>query len=221
MRIILGKNRSYVMTIRELEDSIARKLAELPFIPQGFRVCVELHGNQRRKRRSASAENWQPTRGEHGIFRLEPCADSHESAFDQMNQRSPEGSSAADSKLKSPSDPIRDLIGALAKAEAIPGYQFIALKWFRDTYLPGQSFGWAVNADIRKKLVAEAIEEGLILLGKIPNPRQPYPTTTVRVNRNNAVSAAVLGIDAHSGWGFTPIELPGEPISKTMLRDRG
>ena len=68
------------MTISDLEEMIARKLGELSLIPPGFKVQVELQGNNRRKKRSASADNWHPTRGDIGIFRLEPLDEKQNAA---------------------------------------------------------------------------------------------------------------------------------------------
>jgi len=210
------------MTISDLEEMIARKLGELSLIPPGFKVQVELQGNNRRKKRSASADNWHPTRGDIGIFRLEPLDEKQNAAAVQATQPAEATAihSATASSASAPTS-MQELIRCLAVAEALPGYQFIALKWFRDSYLTSQPLAWAGNADLRKKAIAEAIEGGLIVPAKIPNPHQPFPTTTIRVNRNNPVTRSILGLEPQTGWAFTPVEVRGEPVSETMLRERG
>src|SRR6185437_4318268 len=38
---------------------------------------------------------------------------------------------------------------ALRRAETAPGHSFVALKWFRDSYLPRQGFAWAESQESR------------------------------------------------------------------------
>jgi len=214
------ESEKYRMTISDLEKIIAKKLGELSVVPVGFRVNVELHSNNRRKKRTASADNWHPTRGDIGIFRFEPLDTKEDISGASVIAPSPTVQDIAALPVSAPTA-IQELVRCLANAEAIPGYQFIALKWFRDTYLASQPLAWAGNADIRRQVIAEAIEGGLIVTAKIPNPHQPFPTTTIRVNRNNPVARSILGLEPQKGWAFTPVEVRGEPVSETMLRERG
>jgi hypothetical protein len=117
---------------------------------------------------------------------------------------------------------VDDIVLALAAAESLPGYSFIALKWFRDTYLPAQNASWAISADARHETLSAAIRDGIFITSKIPNPNRPGLSTTVlRLNRTHPTVRGILGVSVKPGWDFTPLEIRGEPLSETILRDRG
>jgi hypothetical protein len=83
-------------------------------------------------------------------------------------------------------DRIHELCAALAEAER-GGHAFIALKWFRDSFLPRKSYGWNQNPGVRQAVLAEAIQRNLVLTGKVANPKTAaYPTTTIRLSRTDA-----------------------------------
>ncbi len=109
---------------------------------------------------------------------------------------------------------IRELCATLAEAER-GGHAFIALKWFRDSFLPRKSFGWNQNAESRQLILAEAILRGVVMTNKIPNPKTPaYPTTTIRLNRAEA------GVVEES-QRFKPVLVQGEAMTATLDDDRG
>jgi hypothetical protein len=117
-------------------------------------------------------------------------------------------------------DPARQLTLALATVEQDPQLNFISLKWFRDTYLTRQGFRWAASEESRHRILVEAIAKNWVVTNKLPNPKNPnYPVTAIRVNRVLPEVRAMLGPGAF-GTGFAPIELSGEPLSKTVLRER-
>ena len=64
-------------------------------------------------------------------------------------------------------DRIKELCATLAEAER-GGHAFIALKWFRDSFLPRKSFSWNQNPESRQMILAEAILRGVVLTSKIP-----------------------------------------------------
>src|SRR5262249_57914771 len=77
---------------------------------------------------------------------------------------------------------VKELCAALAEAER-GGHAFIALKWFRDSFLPRKSYRWNQHPESRQAVLAEAIQRGVVLTSKIANPKTPaYPTTTIRLN---------------------------------------
>ena len=81
---------------------------------------------------------------------------------------------------------VKELCAALAEAER-GGHAFIALKWFRDSFLPRKAFRWNQHPETRQAVLAEAIQRGVVLTSKIANPKTPaYPTTTIRLNRAEA-----------------------------------
>ena len=115
---------------------------------------------------------------------------------------------------------ISELVRALDRAESRPGYQFIALKWFRDVALLGESYDWARSDCARQSILREAIEKRLILTSKVPNPKSPqFPVTAIRLNRLLPEIQAILGQQV-SDSDFRPVDIRGEHLSATVLRER-
>ena len=104
---------------------------------------------------------------------------------------------------------VKELCAALAEAER-GGHAFIALKWFRDSFLPRKAFRWNQHPDSRQAVLAEAIQRGVVLTSKIANPKTPaYPTTTIRLNR----AEAGLPEEAQR---FHPVAVHGDPSSRIL-----
>ncbi len=91
---------------------------------------------------------------------------------------------------------------------------FIALKWFRDDVLAKQGFSWAGSTEERQEVLARTVESGRVVTNRIPNPRSPYPTTTIRLNRSRIAGDA-------ERQRYSPRPIRGESLSETILRDRG
>ena len=184
-----------------LSDSeVARALQFLA--PKGFRPVVEFRESGRKKRRTASADNWTPGTGEI-LITFEPVETGDAVASEQP------------AKAVSPNGDLDQVCQALAEAEI--GRSFVALKWFRDEFLPAKGYSWATTTEDRHAVLTKAITGGRIITGKVTNPRAPqYPTTTVRVNRQR--QSQFSGAPARR---FRPVPIAGEPLSDTILRDRG
>jgi hypothetical protein len=203
--------------------------------PPGYQAIVELCGeNGRSKRRNASAATWNPEEDEVRIYfervggdsgEEEDRADDREARhvapvrlrtarpvtaiYDEGNVEESNGSLPADID-----DRIKELCATLAEAER-GGHAFIALKWFRDSFLPRKAFSWNQNPESRQMILAEAILRGVVLTSKIPNPKTPaYPTTTIRLNRAEA------GVPEEA-QRFRPVAVQGELLSATLDDDRG
>jgi hypothetical protein len=186
----------------------------------GYRIRVSLlDKNQRKKRKDASAWYWTPEAGGQILVSFEP-----------EPQAIPVGSASAVPPAAAPpkTDPtpprtstaLSDLIRALNEAELRPGYGFIALKWFRDQVLPAVRPEWSAP-DARSAILRDAIERGLVLTSKVPNPKSPaFPVTAVRLNRSAPQVAEALGAAAPAPDEFRPIPIRGESLSKTILRER-
>jgi hypothetical protein len=213
-------------TIQETEDSIEAALFRMRSVgisdstisqaldflaPRGFRPVVELQEDNRKKRRTASADNWRPATGQILIY-FEPTEEAPPSPGADLPLHHTEAPKSlfADSRMS-------DLIGALDEAETSNGRTFVALKWFRDEFLLSKAFPWAQSYDERQLVLAKAISEGLILTSKVANPRAPlYPTTTIKVNRQRQQRSVARPVSR-----FRPVRVAGEPLSSTILRDRG
>ncbi len=209
--------------LNELGDSADPGLARaLHFLaPPGYQAIVELCGeNGRSKRRNATADSWSPEEDEVRIYfeRIEdaeaaprpvraPRAPA-EPAFDEEDDGQ-EAVIPADIDAR-----VKELCAALAEAER-GGHAFIALKWFRDSFLPRKAFRWNQHPESRQAVLAEAIQRGVVVTSKIANPKTPaYPTTTIRLNRTEA------GIPDEA-QRFHPIAVHGDSISDAIEAERG
>jgi hypothetical protein len=187
--------------------------------PEGYQAIVELCGESgRSKRRNASAATWSPEEDELRIY--------FERADSAEPRRVPSGRRARLPKAFDEDDGqeavipadldtrVKELCAALAEAER-GGHAFIALKWFRDSFLPRKAFRWNQHPESRQAVLAEAIQRGLVLTSKIANPKTPaYPTTTIRLNRAEA------GIPEEA-QRFHPVEAHGDSIAEAIEEERG
>ncbi len=273
-------------SIIEVEESVQGALEALPSIlrqspstaatrqisealkilaPAGYHPVVELQENGRRKRRTASADNWTPETGEILITfskessveqPMQSAANPVQAPFlgprtrqllsirEQYTNRVPPREESrnvgsrptypiASPSSGRPSVPIRSQASAASTGSPITppdareqelcraldeverqGRAFIALKWFRDDVLPSKGYPWAADAEERQAVLAGAIEKGLIVTSRVPNPRSPFPTTALRLSRSKLVGS-------NERQRYSPIRIQGEPLSSTILRDRG
>lgn len=64
------------------------------------------------------------------------------------------------------------------------------------------------------------VEQGIILLTKVPNPNNPdFPTTKVQLDRENETVRRVLQTEAPAKR-FEPLTVRGDSASSTLLRER-
>lgn len=222
------------LTIPDAEEIIEEALAELSFsqdpglaralrflAPPGYQAIVELCSeNGRSKRRNANADDWSPEEDEVRIYfeRIddgEPAPRPVRSARPVHEHRADFDEDAEDALVPADLDArVKELCAALAEAER-GGHAFIALKWFRDSFLPRKAFRWNQNPESRQSVLAEAIQRGVVLTSKIANPKTPaYPTTTIRLNRAEA------GIPEEA-QRFHPVAIQGESLAVAIEEERG
>jgi hypothetical protein len=218
---------------QRLEGPWKNILQELDFpVPLGYRLRVSLHSAKRRKKPSnAAADNWSPKSSDRAEIWFEPASPTRQEAVPEI----PETRSAAGvgPHLPSADIPVQSasvhpaeigLVKALERAEARPGWSFVPLKKFRDEILPSEPI--AANAskvtDVEwQNVLRSAIEKKLVLLGKVPNPKSPqFPVTTLRLNRLMPEVQRILGKSDSPDLEFHPVEIRGEPLSTTILRER-
>jgi hypothetical protein len=222
------------LTIPDAEEIIEEALSELGFsqdpglvralrflAPPGYQAIVELCSeNGRSKRRNASADTWTPEEDEVRIY-FERLDDSSVPVRQSRPSRLPiERDIDEDEEEEGVALPadldarVKELCAALAEAER-GGHAFIALKWFRDSFLPRKAFRWNQHPESRQAVLAEAIQRGVVLTSKIANPKTPaYPTTTIRLNRAEA------GVPEEA-QRFHPVVVQGEPITEDIHEERG
>ncbi|WP_263355634.1 hypothetical protein [Acidicapsa ligni] len=225
------------LTIPEAEEMIEEALEELSFstdpglvpalrflAPPGYQAIVELCGeNGRSKRRNADATSWTPEEDEVRIYfeRIDGSDDGEdERPAPQPRARAARAAAATFDDIEDvdgnsgglPADVderIKELCATLAEAER-GGHAFIALKWFRDSFLPRKAFSWNQHPESRQLILAEAIQRGVVLTSKIPNPKTPaYPTTTIRLNR----AEADVPDEAQR---FRPVAVQGDGLVSTL-----
>jgi hypothetical protein len=231
-RAARGSIESGNFSIPEAEEIIEQALNELAYsqdpglvralrflAPPGYQAIVELcNESGRSKRRNASADTWSPEEDEVRIY------------FERVGHGEPaprggHGQRGADSQVFEEDDAqeavlpadmdtrVKELCAALAEAER-GGHAFIALKWFRDSFLPRKAFRWNQHPDTRQAVLAEAIQRGVVMTSKIANPKTPaYPTTTIRLNR----AEAGISEDAQR---FHPVAVDGEPLAEAIEAER-
>lgn len=113
------------------------------------------------------------------------------------------------------------LIQELDQAEKWPGFNFVALKWFRDKWLPRKVLAGYDVADALDELIREAVADGVVLTSRVDNPKNPqFPVTAIRLDRQHPEVVAALGRQPAAARNFRPIGIRGEPLSETVLRDR-
>ncbi len=222
-----------VLTIPAAEEIIEEALNELAYsqdpglvsalrflAPPGYQAIVELCSESgRSKRRNALADTWSPEDDEVRIYfeRIDGEEPSPRLSRASRSVASRATEEEGEVEEVSPADldiRVKELCAALAEAER-GGHAFIALKWFRDSFLPRKAFRWNQHPETRQVVLAEAIQRGVVLTSKIANPKTPaYPTTTIRLNRAEA------GIPEEA-QRFHPIEVLGEPLAVAINEDRG
>jgi hypothetical protein len=216
------------LSIPDAEEIVEEALTELAYsqdpglaralhflAPPGYQVIVELCSeNGRSKRRNATASTWSPEEDEVRIY-FERADDGEGPVRTTRSPRFiPDHADAVEDDLNDLDAKVKELCNALAEAER-GGHAFIALKWFRDSFLPRKSYRWNQNPESRQAILAEAIQRGVVLTSKIANPKTPaYPTTTIRLNRAEA------GIPEEA-QRFHPVAVQGELVTAVMEEERG
>ena len=226
------------MNIKDVEPELAKKLLEplrnalrnLSYSsPEHYQIRVFLLDERGRKKRSnAAAQSWSPDSGRIEI-RFEPTSQEQEELCSQTPRRTEnttssehEGSAA---KLADSSPHLHpaeaELLRALNRAESKPGWNFVLLKKFRDEILPQEHLTSMRTQVEQHNTLRSVIEKRFVLLGKVPNPKSPqFPVTTIRLNRLMSEVRVALGQKANADLDFRPVEIQGEPLSATILRER-
>jgi hypothetical protein len=220
------------LTVPDAEEIIEEALSELAFsqdpgmvralrflAPPGYQAIVELCSeNGRSKRRNASADSWSPEEDEVRIYfeRMDDAepAQRQSRSRAQVDRNFDEEDNQEAQIPADLDDRVKELCAALAEAER-GGHAFIALKWFRDSFLPRKAFRWNQHPESRQAVLAEAIQRGVVQTSKIANPKTPaYPTTTIRLNRAEA------GMPEEA-QRFHPVAVHGDSITDAIEEERG
>jgi hypothetical protein len=222
------------LSIPDAEEIIEEALTELSFsqdpglaralrflAPPGYQAIVELCSeNGRSKRRNATADTWSPEEDEVRIYfertdEVEATPRAVRNSSRPIEHHADSEDDSQETVIPADLDArVKELCAALAEAER-GGHAFIALKWFRDSFLPRKAFRWNQNPESRQTVLAEAIQRGVVLTSKIANPKTPaYPTTTIRLNRAEA------GIPEEA-QRFHPVAIQGDTLAAVIEEERG
>jgi hypothetical protein len=214
---------------RELRDVLRNILRNLNCtLPQNYQPQVSLlDENGRKKRSNAAASNWSPESGGRIEIWFEPMPQENKKTVLPEKEEQPivQPQHRSDGKLATgayvhPAE--AELLKALDRAESRPGWSFVPLKKFRDEILPLEHCP-SMRTDVEQHaMLRSAIEKRLVLVGKMPNPKSPqFPVTTIRLNRLMPEVKAVLQEHGdNADLSFRPVEILGEPLSTTILRER-
>lgn len=207
----------------QLESAFSSQLRDLlqPLVPAGYRARFYLYDRGgSKKRKNASAENWS---GASDQIQIWFSPDGQEARAPQVAGKAARDARPANAVSVSGGNtrgPLSDLIHALSLAEYRPGFEFVSLKWFRDSALPA-GYEWAKSESARQEVLRDAIVRRLILTNKVPNPKDPqFPVTAIRLNRLLPEVQELLGTKADADDDFHPVEISGEPMSATIIRER-
>ncbi len=128
-------------------------------------------------------------------------------------QPEPPANTAANSNL---TNPQTEIVEAFQKAKS--GHRFVALKWFRDQWLPNQKFSWCKDPEQIRVHLRAAIDQGILRKELLPNPNNPdHPTTTLQ--QGNSVtenSSTPSGVNKK----FSPLAISGKPLSQSVIEGR-
>ncbi|MGB8770205.1 MAG: hypothetical protein WCC92_11345 [Candidatus Korobacteraceae bacterium] len=226
--------------IGQLEFHVAQRLESLLrnllqdsgySVPVQDQLRVKLYKGDRKTRSDASTDYWSPKSGWIQLY-FEPKplrGDTGTTTADSLERQQVPGSSSLPGSASASKSAQRiyvhpaeaDLLRALDRAESTPGWSFVPLKKFRDEILPSERHV-SMRTDVEQQhMLRSAIEKRLILVGKVPNPKSPqFPVTTIRLNRLLPEVQAVLGGGENVDLDFHPVEIRGEPLSATVLRER-
>jgi len=214
---------------QRLGDSLKRVLHDLNYVlPQHYQIRVSLLAPDGRKKRSdASADNWSPESGRIEI-RFEPLPEPRgvRSQVLQGSAHLPKTEGRHDREKVFDSDVLEpaeaELLRALDRAESKPGWNFVPWRKFRDEILPLEPFASKLTDSERRDLLDSVInKKRLVLTSKVTNPKSPqFPVTTVRLNRLMPQVKVALGQGHAADLDFHPVEIRGEPLSATVLRER-
>lgn len=202
------------MTINDCEAILSEVLNHSGKLPTGLRAKVEIligseRKHARKKRGSADIANFG-------------AADSLFVTFSPIDAAAAVAAPPPVETAGPVAVPIEDLLHGLNKAEQNPDHAFVALKWFRDTFLPKCGYEWAQDSAQRHHWLREAINRRWITTDRLANPRNPeFPTTAIRLNRAAPEVSRMLGQGEDAGFGWTPVAIAGEPMSATVLSGRG
>ena len=189
-------------TVGELEAVLARNLAEplRKILPQteGYPIRFEIKEGGRKKRKDA--RSWKP---------------EQENPDEEVLRARLPGTQTT------PGSHFGDFIKSLDGAEQRPGFDFVALKRFRDLNLTAEGYDWTGSLETRDQVLRTADHNGIVIIYKVPNPKAPaFPVTAIRLNRQHPEVVAVLGEIVIADSGFQPVDLPGETLSRTVLDER-
>ena len=116
---------------------------------------------------------------------------------------------------------LKELVQALDKAERRQGVGSVALEWFREVFLPGEGYDWAGSPHDVDAAIKAASGNGVITIAKKSDSESSANRVTViKLERSNKAVTDILRELITDAFNFQPVEIRGEPLSDTVLRER-
>jgi len=232
----MSKSRSNFSDLKsQICRAISSELRREDILPAGFSLSTEIRyrKSSRKVRSDAPVENWyqRPERYEL-VVTLEPEGSSArlesplpvapppqpDEAGRKAHEHPDDAVRPAEAAAGSvPPDPVTALVSCLDRMERKSTLQFMALKHFRDVLLP-HATGW--DKARSEAVLNQALRDDLIRAKKVPNPKSPFPTTAIELNRQHPAVQRILGGSPVSAARFQPVAIQGEPLSQTVIRER-
>lgn len=201
------------MTIEEkgrlLSSALKPQLPELEDLELKFQF--QRKSQKKATKGSAPAEKYfHPEPGDELVFRVV--------------RRPPESASAAAAPpappTSEPAQPVSSevacLLRTLNELESDPTRGFVALKRFRDEWLPARG----LSPEAARRALSESIHSGSVRITKLVNPHSPFPTSTLSLNRDHPDVRAALSSTPAARKLFTPLDLGGLKVSDVILANR-
>lgn len=171
-----------------------------------LKFSFQRKGKQRKTKRSAPVDRYfRPVPGDKLVFQ-----------FVERNARvsaPPPTASPRPGPVPQVLAPVHRLILALRELE---GMKFVALKKFRDEFLPQRGFS---PEDARRELNG-AIQREIVRVCKLDNPKSPFATSTVVLNHEHPVVREALAGAPTTPRRFSPLDLGGVKLSDVVLAGR-
>ena len=212
-------------TIEDARKALAEALAPIlaANLPQaeGYQIRLEIIENGRKTLGFVSCEDWKAASGEIRI-KFGPVAAPGRHAFPGATGGAAEYDESGDREYVYTEQDYSDLARALHDVEKACKPAPVPLEHFLDSCLPALDCDWCKWRGGRVNAVRRGIEDGIIFPSWMPDPDSPESWVKgLRLNNSHPFVVKVL-YGANRGLDdFKPMEIRGEPLSETIIRNRG
>ena len=216
------ENAQEILT-KVMQDILGRVLPQTA----GLSLDIELLQNGVKKEKDAPRDNWDPESGEIRIrfgatgSDLQPR--SSPKFAGQSEALTPQPLADSEGGLIFPETSLREFIGWVNSMESQMGVEFVEVKRVEDLQFPGERYQGMNRYEGRVRALRQAVEMGIFVERDEPNPPSPVvPVIAVRLNRTHpkVIESLNYKYPGPEHWDFARVEIQGEPLSETIIRER-